>query len=118
MFMHKVYRGSSVRNWKNQQNFTFHLLEINMATNKKHIDIACGKKVFPLNIYTPENKHGGPQNEGLEKVTPFKKGNCWYLSMLDFCGVMKPFESEVFKKRFILRNLLHVSSPKFVAAWC
>ena len=24
--------------------------------------------------------HGGPQNDGLEKVTgPFKHGNCWYL---------------------------------------
>ncbi len=29
-------------------------------------------------VYSPEN-HGGLQNDGLEKVTPFKNGNFGYL---------------------------------------
>ncbi len=32
----------------------------------------------------PENEHGGPQNDGVEKVTPFKHG----IDMLDFWVVI------------------------------
>ena len=40
--------------------------------------------------YTPAKlTNGGPQNDGLEKVTPFKHGNCWYrhVSFLFFFAI-------------------------------
>ena len=48
---------------------------------------------------------GGPQNDGLEKVTRFKHGNCW-VSMLDFgwvtCHSSSPqaLESVLFLLRY------------------
>ena len=46
-----------------------------------------GNKLFhspyPLQeAYSPENKRLDTQNDGLEKVTPFKNGNFWYLCQI------------------------------------
>ncbi len=47
------------------------------------------------------------QNDGLEKVTPFKHGNFWYISMLDFWGVSFAGEISV-----AARNVRQFERPK------
>lgn len=37
------------------------------------------KNDFEKKTYTPENKHGSPQNDGLDNMAPFDYGHVWYL---------------------------------------